>query len=120
VKLRVLEDERYCIAAVVKSCLHGEQCPVTDFLKNAPPNMKSSAKGFKVLFERYAAMSRQGLTSDMFHEANKDEGIWEFVKGRLRVFCFLDRGDLVILTHGVIKKSQKASHSEVVHAVRVK
>ena len=82
--------------------------------------MKSSAKGFKVLFERYAAMGRQGLTSDMFHEANKEEGIWEFVKGRLRVFCFLDRGDLVILTHGAIKKSQKASHSEVVHAVRVK
>jgi len=73
------------------------------------------------LFERYAAAGRLQLTTAVFHEANKQEGIWQFIKGRLRVFCFMDEdGTLLVLTHGAIKKQQKADRQEVARAVRLR
>ena len=60
------------------------------------------------------------MTTDWFHEANKQSGIWQFIKGRLRVYCFMDDGDLVILTHGSVKKTQKADPKQIERAVAQK
>ncbi len=57
----------------------------------------------------------------MLHHANNAEGILEFIKGDLRLFCFEDSDDrLIVLTSGTIKKRKKADKSEVDRAVRVK
>jgi phage-related protein len=60
------------------------------------------------------------LTAELFHEANRDGKIWEFIKGRLRVYCFMEEGALVILTHGAIKKSQKANRNDIARAMRMR
>lgn len=96
----------------------GHVCPALKFLRDAPDNLRGSARGFRVLFERYAEQGRQGVTAEQFHEANKEHGIWEFIKGRLRVFCFQDDDRLVVLTHGALKKSDKAKVSEAISAKR--
>lgn len=97
------------------------RCEVLEFLKNIPPNYQSSAKGFKALFERYAKGGRQNLTESLFHEANKENGIWEFIKGQLRIYCFKDdRGQLIILSHGILKKSQKAKTEDIQKAVKLR
>ncbi len=72
------------------------------------------------LFERYAVGGRQALTAELFHEAGDNGNIWEFVKGRLRVYCFKDDNGLVILTHGVVKKTQTTAQSDITRAVREK
>jgi len=85
------------------------------------PDQKAHAKGMLSLFERYAQDGRARLTSSNFHEANKEHGIWQFIKGPLRVFCFIDPdGGLVVLSHGAVKKSQKADPQEVSQAIRLK
>lgn len=91
-----------------------------EFLRQAPPDMVAHAKGLRVFFVRYARGGRMTLTAEMFHEANKKEGIWEFRKGRLRVFCFMDGGQLIIATHGAIKKTQKADPQDIARAVEIK
>lgn len=94
---------------------------VQQFLLNAAPDMQASAQGVYALLKRYATDGRDKLTSGNFHEANKQEAIWEFVKGRLRIFCYVDSNEsLVLLSHGAVKKTQKADKSEVAKAVRLK
>lgn len=106
---------------VVAAAEEGGKSEVTRFLADAPADMQASARGIYVLLQRYAQDGRQRLTSDNFHEANKPEGIWQFIKGRIRVFCFIDaQGGLVVLSHGAIKKTQKADPQEVDRAIRLK
>lgn len=96
-------------------------CPVLEFLKERQSNEKASVRGMRALFRRYACEGRAGLTTDQFHLANKEERIWEFVKGRIRIYCFEDSdGALVILTHGAIKKTQKTARENLKKAVSIR
>lgn len=116
-RLVIVKGGRFQVAAVVE----GDEVEALRFLRDAPPDMQSSANGMAALFERYALAGRQQLTSAVFHEASKQERIWQFIKGRLRVFCFVDEDEtMVVLTHGAIKKTQKADSSEVARAVRMR
>jgi hypothetical protein len=106
---------------VVAPAPAGASSEVQRFLLSASPDMQASARGMLALFQRYAQDGRARLTSSNFHEANREEGIWEFIKGRLRVFCFVDQdGALIVLSHGAVKKQQKADRREVERTIRLK
>jgi len=61
------------------------------------------------------------LTDATFHEASRENDIWEFIKGQLRIYCFKDsNGQVVILSHGIIKKSQKAKKQDIERAVTLR
>jgi hypothetical protein len=98
-------DERYV-----------ETAPALAFLRDkaSQAQYSASAMGFKALLERFARGDR--LPAESFHEANKEKRVWEFVKGDLRLFCFRDRCGNVVLTHGIVKKGQKADKHEVERA----
>ena len=121
-KLLRLEADKQNVVAIVKERTGADdECPVLDFLHTQPKETAKSALGFKSLFQRYAKDGKAGLTTSSFHPANKEEGIWEFIKGRLRIFCFVDnKNNLIILSHGILKKGQKADPTEVACAVRNK
>ncbi|MGD9888079.1 MAG: type II toxin-antitoxin system RelE/ParE family toxin [Halothiobacillaceae bacterium] len=93
---------------------------VLDELACLPANMQAHARAMKTLFKRYAAGGRQGLTSQLFHEADKQHGVWEFIHGRVRVFCFMDQGALIVLTAVAIKKTQKADAASVNASINAK
>ena len=112
-----MERQQNTVAA---ACSHRGECEVLEFLRTVPSDMAAHAKGMRSLFGRYAQRGRANLTTEMFHEADKQEGIWEFRKGRLRIFCFMDDGRLVIATHGAVKKTQKADRQEIARAVEIK
>lgn len=117
-KLRILERGQNRVAALIDDdgC-----CEVLKFLSEIAPNHQASAKGFKPLFRRYAEDGRQRLTTDTFHHANAELDIWEFIKGQLRVYCFRDADDqLIILSHGVVKKTQKAKSQDIQRAVSLR
>jgi len=118
----VLESATRKVAAVTEENANGsEKCPVTDFLHSQPKERSGTAKGFKSLFERYAEGGRNKLTAALFHEVNNKENIWEFIKGGLRVFCYVDNDEkLVLLSHGALKKKQKVSQKDLKHAISVK
>lgn len=92
--------------------------PAIDFLAlHARSGDKcATAKGFKGLFDRYANAGFQQLTTDLLHEVDKTEKIYEFIRGDLRIFCFFD-GEKVILSHGAVKKGQKVDQQEVARAI---
>jgi hypothetical protein len=115
-RLVLVHDKRWRVAALAEPAA----IPALDFLMEAPADFRGSAKGMWALFDRYAEGGRQKLTAELFHEASRNDEIWEFIKGRLRVYCFIDDGALVLLTHGAIKKTRKADGSEVARAVRLR
>jgi hypothetical protein len=88
--LLILREAKFRVAAVAES----DSIPALDFLRDAPPQMRGSATGMWALFDRYAEGGRQKLTAELFHEANRVDDIWEFIKGRLRMYCFVDDGAL--------------------------
>ena len=124
-RLLILERGRYEVAAIADADEAHHVGTVVrsvplDFLMAGDSNFGSSARGMFALFQRYAAAGRLLLPASVFHEADRSLEIWQFIKGRLRVFCFLDGAALVVLTHGVVKKTQKADRQEVERAVRIR
>jgi len=87
---------------------------------NVESNMKAHAKKLKVFFERYASGGRSKLTKEAFHEADREQEIWEFRSGQLRVFCFFDNGNLIVASHMSLKKSQRANKQDVEKSARLK
>lgn len=67
------------------------------------------------LLERVAAEGPPRNT-EVSHKIQGD--IWEFIKGRLRVFWFYDKGKVVVCTHGMVKKTQKTPRNEIQQAVQ--
>ena len=116
--LVVIAKTRYEVCAITGA--DEVEAAALEFLVGAPPNMRASARGMFQLFERYAALGRQGLTSPLFHEAGADGRIWEFVKGQLRVYCFKDDNGLVILTHGAVKRTQTTATADLDRAMRAR
>jgi len=115
-RLIVVNRFRFAVAALAND----DGAEVLEFLRDVPADMRGSAAGMLALFERYAEGGRQRLPTSTFHEASRKDGVWQFIKGRLRVYCFIDDGSLVILTHGSVKKTQKADRGEVARAARCK
>jgi len=53
------------------------------------------------------------------HHANNDPEIFEFIKGKVRVFCFID-DTTVVLTNTGLKKGQKANSRDVNKAIKIR
>lgn len=118
----VIVKHAYTVAAIeVLSDDWTTDCPVLKLLEAAyrDSNTASSCKGFRTIFELLARQGPAGLTSAMMHEANKQNGIMELIKGRLRLLCFIEK-DTIFLTNGYLKASQKANSAEVAKAIRAK
>lgn len=69
------------------------------------------------LLER-VAQAGPPRNTEICHKIQDD--VWEFIKGRVRVFWFYDEGRVVVCTHGMIKSTQRTPKSDIEHAVRVK
>lgn len=73
------------------------------------------------LFERFSRSGRDTFNDDLCHYVDKDEKIWEFIKGDIRVLWFYGKGSrIVVCSHGFIKKSRKTPIKEINHAVAIK
>lgn len=66
------------------------------------------------MMQHIAEHGFHNVPSGWSHEASKQHGIYELVKGRLRLFYFKGKDkQIVVCTHGAMKKSQRASTKEV-------
>lgn len=59
----------------------------------------------------------RGLGTDLAHQISGE--IYEFIKGDVRVFWFYDKGNVVICSHGIVKKGQKTPKKDIEAAERV-
>ncbi len=85
-----------------------------------PRDRLADYKGLKVKFTKFAEAGTQKITSAGFHEANKREGIWAFIHGRHRAYCFYDGPSLIVVTSVVMKKNQAPDRKVIRHACRTR
>ncbi len=117
-KIAVLLQRRYRIAAVKED---DGTCPALDFLAGIGAQFKASATGLLALLEHIADCGLGGLSSKLCHCVNRKHGIYELIKGRLRLFFFKGDGGIVLIaTHGIIKKSQKTPRQDIDRAIAAK
>lgn len=118
-KLVILQRKSYTVAAYIKEDENVIQA--LDELKDLGTIYSGSAKGVASLFKIYAEHGRlcpYGLTKEQMHHAHYDPDILEFIKGDVRVFCFID-GKMVVLTNSGLKKGQKANKKDVAKALKI-
>lgn len=118
-KLKLLHRDKFKIAAT----MNGSECEVEAFFDEAISNSsyEASAEGLIVLIERMAKDGLDGLSTHIWHLVDKDNKIFELIKGDLRLLFFKGNGDiLVIASHGFIKKTQKTPENEKNKAIRRK
>ena len=116
-----LERSLWDVTAVVEENESGECCPLTDFLAAIGAQYAGSANGMYDLFGRFASSGKDTFSDDLCHLVNKDEKIWQFTKGRLRVLWFYGQGNrIVVCSHGFVKQSQKTPRQEIKRATSTK
>lgn len=114
-ELVVIETDKYTVAAVLKN----GTCEVTEFLEGLEEKTyRGSVDGLYALMGSVSKAGLQDISTKLSHCVNEEEKIYEFIKGRLRLFYFKGKGDLlVICTSGVIKKTKKVDEKKVARAV---
>lgn len=116
-ELTIISSDKYTVAAVN---IDGE-CPAIEFLENLELSYESNGNALYALFEKVSHEGLADIPAVLCHEVDKNEKIFEFIKGRLRIFFFKGKGDLVVIcTTGILKKSQKVDQKQVNKAVKFK
>src|SRR5699024_2443580 len=114
VKLLKLHELQYTIHAV---CDNQGKAALLDFLEGLGANLKSNRDGMLNLLD-YCA--ENGPPQNTEHKHHLDDGTLELRKGNLRVLYFTDAGNLIICSHGLIKKSQKTPPKDIKAAKRAR
>lgn len=106
-RLRVVRKGRWQVLAV---CRDRGDCPLLEFLAELAPNLDKDRRRLLALFDR---IEQQGPPHNVEVSHQVGDGLWEFIRGRLRVLWFYDADQVVVATHGFVKKSQKTPRSEI-------
>jgi len=89
-------------------------CPVEDFLDSLPGKVVQKIAWVLEILEQ------QGMLPSTYFKKLVNTEIWEcrIQQGSniYRIFCFFDKGSIIILTHGFIKKTQKTPIDEIKRA----
>lgn len=106
-KLLKLHESQYTVHAV---CDERGEAQLLEFLEGLGANYSSSRNGMLNPLERCAEHGPPG-NAELKHRL--DDGIYELIKGQLRVVFFTDAGKLIICSHGFLKKSRKVPRREI-------
>ncbi len=116
-KVKVLAKDHFTIVGIMR----GESCAADDFLSQGDANQESSRTGLRSMLRSTASMGLDNIPVPWSHEVDKQNGIYEFCKGRLRLFFFKGKnGQIAVCTGGTLKDSRKVDKPSVACAIRCK
>lgn len=116
-QVKVLAELRFRVVAVID----GASCPVEDFISAGEVSTKASRDGLFEMIGHIAERGLQNIPPAWWHEADKAKGIYELIKGPLRLFFFKGAGkDIAVCTSGIRKSGQKADKHSVNRAAILK
>lgn len=110
-QLRKLNVGAWTVAALVDA---DGVCAVEDALLQLSQDRKGNvvASGFVAQWERISHEGPWRLGSDIYHQVDKKNEIYEFIKGSHRLLCFQADGRVVICSHIFRKQSRKTPAAE--------
>ena len=97
----------------------GGRCPVEEFLDSLP-----SKAAQKVAWVLKLVRELDAIPSRYFKKLADTDGLWECRVehgGNIsRLLAFFDQGDIVVLTHGFAKKTQKTPRDQIHRATQLR
>ncbi len=97
----------------------GGHCPVEEFLDSLP-----SKAAQKVAWVLKLVRELDSIPSRYFKKLTDTNGLWECRVehgGNIyRLFAFFDQGDIVVLTYGFAKKTQKTPRDQILRATQLR
>jgi phage-related protein len=78
----------------------------------------SSRRKVWAYLEHVAQLQHPPRNTTVSHQIDEEYGIYEFIKGDLRVFYFYDEEATIVLSHGFIKSGQRTPRAEIKRARR--
>ena len=116
-QILVMHSNQYKVGAVGSSV----SCESMDFLMNQEASYQASVDGLLGLLERISLEGLSNIPAILSHCVDKNEKIYELIKGKLRLFYFKTEDDfLIICTTALIKKTQPVDQRHVKKAIRLK
>lgn len=116
-RVKELFSDKYQVVAV----MDGVECPAENYLAEGEEETCSYRTGLTRMLETVSENGLQGVPAKWFHEANKEEKIFEFIKGPLRLFFFKGCGfQIAVCAFGVRKQSKKADQAEVAKVIKMR
>ena len=115
--LKVLLEGKWLIVTPMKRNGSSE---LEDFLDGLSGNFDANVAGVLAMMEQHCNYGSEQFNTSQCHYVDQREQIYEYIKGRIRVFWFEDDEKVVICTHGILKKSQKTPRQEIQRALKIK
>lgn len=101
--------------------MDGDACPAESYLTDGEVETSAYRTGLTRMLEIVSERGLYGVPVKWFHEANKEEKIFEFIKGPLRLFFFKGSGQqIAVCASGVRKQSKKADQAEVAKVIKLR
>lgn len=94
-----------------------EKCGLLKFLRDLG---EADRNRVIALLDLVAERGPRALPSDRCHDVDKDNSIFQFRVGTIRIMWFYDDGHVIICTHAFVKKRQKTPKREVERAIAAK
>ena len=109
---------------VLAYCRSESSCDLLEWISRLDENYSGSVKRLFAIIDKVAS-ERQGprlLSDDICHQIDRNNQIYEFIAGKLRVLWFYSPFErkVIICTNGFIKKSQKTKKKDIKTAIRIK
>lgn len=115
--LKVLFDNHYRVAAPARDKEGNAVSDVEKFMRSSAAQHHTHVVELWRLIDEFSKNGSMNLSRPQFHKADTNSGLLRFAKGRLRVYCMVDEDEkLVLLTGGLVKKSQETDDKAVMAA----
>lgn len=99
--------------------IDGDVCPTEKFILEGEAQTETSRIGLFDMLQKVASNGLENVPPKWWHEASKQEKIYEFSKGPLRLFFFKGQGNqITVCTAGTRKTTQKADKQKVAQAAK--
>lgn len=106
---KIYSGKKFAIYAITVQ----NRCPVEEFINTLGESEQK--KVVKLL--QGSADNGLPVNEEKFKKLEKD--IWEFKSHQVRILCFLDKGRIIITTHGFLKKRGRTPRSEIEKALKL-
>jgi len=118
----VLQEGKFTVTAHAEKNGDSWDIPIVEFLYGLEENQYGGmVDGIFALFEHFSEVGNH-IGKELCHLVDQGEGIYEFIKGDLRILWFYAKGNkgIVVCSHGFVKKGQKTPNREKKKAIRLK
>lgn len=79
-----------------------------------------SKKEKRILFSKIESIANHGPLKNEEKFKHEGDGIYAIKQNQIRIYCFFDQDKIFVLTHGFIKKSQKADPKQLSKAINIR